>query len=48
MEGDTSYELASPDVIAMLIDSLIPGIFAANTVAGISGLHDTLDSPRII
>ena len=47
-EGDTSYELASPDVIAMLTDSLTPGIFAANKVAGVLGLCDTLDSPRII
>ena len=47
-EGDTSYELASPDVIAMLCASLILGIFAANKVAGVSGLHDTLDSPQII
>ena len=47
-EGDTSYELASPDVIAMLTDSLILGIFAANKFAGVSGLHDTLDSQQII
>ena len=40
-EGDTSYELASPDVIAMLCASLILGIFAANKVAGVSGLPDT-------
>ena len=34
-EGDTSYELASPNVIAMLCASLILGIFAANKVANI-------------
>ena len=47
-EGDTSYELASPDVIAMLTDLLIPGIFAANKVAGVLGLRNILDSPWII
>ena len=40
-EGDASDELVSPDVIAMLTDSLIPSIFATNKVAGVLGLHDT-------
>ena len=48
MEGDTSYELTSPDVIAMLTDLLIPCIFVANKVAGVLGLRNTLDSPQII
>ena len=37
-EGDTSYELASPNVIAMLCALLVLGIFAANKVAGVVGI----------
>ena len=40
-KGDTSYELASPDVIVMMCASLILGIFAAKKVTGVSRLPDT-------
>ena len=39
-EGDTSYELASHNVIAMMCALLMLGMFAANKVVGVLGFPD--------